>query len=83
MGSTVMLGAIHCAIVTFRSLCCNSSSLRCIWRSFRPLKFYYVSVKFLMPSIKYIHLEKSNMLGFKDEDSLKVLTLNQAKAEKK
>ena len=36
-----------------------------------------------MSSIKYIHLEKSNMLGFKDEDSLKVLPLNQAKAEKK
>ena len=36
-----------------------------------------------MSSIKYIHLEKSNMLGFEDEDSLKVLTLNQAKAEKK
>jgi len=36
-----------------------------------------------MPSIKYIHLEKSNMQGFKDKDSLKVLTLNQAKAEKK
>jgi hypothetical protein len=28
--------------------------------------------------ILHIHLEKSNMLGFKDEDSLKVLTLNQA-----
>jgi hypothetical protein len=36
-----------------------------------------------MPSIKYIHLEKSNKQGFKDEDSLKVLMLNQAKAEKK
>jgi len=36
-----------------------------------------------MPSIKYIDLEKSNKLGFKDEDSLKVLAFNQAKAEKK
>jgi len=36
-----------------------------------------------MPSIKYIHLEKSNKLGLKDEDSLKVLMLNQAMAEKK
>jgi len=36
-----------------------------------------------MPSIKNIHLEKSNMLGFRNEDSLKVLRLNQAKAEKK
>jgi hypothetical protein len=36
-----------------------------------------------MPKIKYMHLEKTNMLGFKDGDSLKVLTLNQAKAEKK
>jgi len=36
-----------------------------------------------MPKIKNIHLEKSNILGFKDEDSLKVLMLNQAKAKKK
>jgi len=36
-----------------------------------------------MPSIKYLHLEKSDMLGFKDEDSLKILMLNQAKAKKK
>jgi hypothetical protein len=51
---------------------------------FQTFEILIMSVlKFLMPSIKYIHLEKSNMLGFKDEDSLKVLTLNQAKAEKK
>jgi hypothetical protein len=36
-----------------------------------------------MPSIKYVHVEKSNILGFKDGDSLKVLMFNQAKAEKK
>jgi len=84
MRSMVMLGAIHCTIVMFRSLCSNLSMLRGIWRNFRPLNFNYVSLKiFKCHELNIYILRIQYMLVFKDEDSLKVLTLNQAKAEKK
>jgi len=58
--------------------------LRGIWRSFRPLNFNYVSFKnFECHEFNTYILRIQYMLGFKNEDSLKVLTLNQAKAEKK